>query len=146
MKRDYEFYIYGETGAPTLVVHSVHFNDIAAIRRARVFAGERPFEVWCDFEHAELNKPLASTLVFRSFSKLQNSMSPSVHEITNRDIAQWASKYEFRLCSPSRMPLLFAGAFATDDQASDHARNLLHRHHEMLYAEVWRGMKLLRQV
>jgi hypothetical protein len=43
-------------------------------------------------------------------------------------------------------PLLFAGAFVTEDLALEHARRLLNRHKEMDYAEVWRGMKLVRQV
>ena len=146
MKRDYEIYIYGAQGVSTLVMHSIHFNDVAAIRRAKTFAGDRPFEVWCDFEHADLNRSLASTLVFRSFAPARTPMSPRSNSIVGKDEALRANKYEIRLCSPAHKPLLFAGAFVTEDQASEFARNLLHRHKEMLYAEVWRGMKLLRQV
>jgi hypothetical protein len=38
-----QIYIYGEPSVPALVLHSTHFNDVAAIQRERTFAGERRF-------------------------------------------------------------------------------------------------------
>jgi hypothetical protein len=145
MKRDYEIYIYGKTGVPTLVLHSIHFNDVAAIQRARTFAGDRRFEVWSDSHDHALDQSLASTLVFRSFVPPQNPVSFNLRSLAN-NLANRAEKYEFRLCSSPNKHLLFAGAFASEDQALEHARRLLNRHKEMDYAEVWRGMKLVRQV
>jgi len=31
---------------PTLIVEEIHLSDHAAVRSARKFAGDRPFEVW----------------------------------------------------------------------------------------------------
>lgn len=143
MKRDYEIYIYGEPGVPTLVLHSIHFNDVAAIEKARMFAGERRFEVWSDA--LGLDQSFAGTLVFRSFLPRQNPVCFNLRSLPN-NLANQAEKYEFRLCATAHKPLLFVGAFASDDQAMEHARKLLSRHREMEYAEVWRGMKLIRQV
>jgi len=143
MNRDYEIYIYGEPGVPALVLHSIHFNDVAAIQRARTFAGERRFEVWSD--NLGLDQSLVGTLVFRSFVPSQNPVCFSLRSFANT-LANQAEKYEFRLCSTANKALLFVGAFASEDQAMEHARKLLSRHREMDYAEVWRGMKLIRQV
>ena len=94
--RDYEFRIFSAKGGVSLIVHSCHLTDSAAIRSAKAYAG--------------------------------------------------AALYEFKLSSPRQEPLLFAAAFATDDQAVEHARRLLKRHPEMTGCEIWRGMQLLRQV
>ena len=145
MKRDYEIYIYAEEGVPTLILHSIHFNDVAAIQRARTFAGLRRFEVWSDTHDGVLDQGLPSALVFRSFVPQPNAACLRVRTLPN-NLASRAEKYEFRLCSKANEPLLFAGAFATDDLAFEHARRLLIRHNEMDYAEVWRGMKLIRQI
>ena len=42
--------------------------------------------------------------------------------------------------------LLFVAARETDAEAIAHARTLLERHPEFYVAEIWRGMKLLRQI
>jgi len=54
--------------------------------------------------------------------------------------------YEFKLSSFRGDALLFAATLMTDQEAAEHARRLLSRHPEMVQAEVWRGMKLVRQV
>ena len=143
MKRDYEIYIYGEPGVPTLVLHSIHFNDVAAIEKARTFAGERRFEVWSEI--LGLDQSFAGTLVFRSFVPRQNPVCFNLRSLPNSPANQ-AEKYEFRLCSTGKKPLLFVAAFVSEDHAVEHARKLLNRHREKQYAEVWRGMKLIRQV
>lgn len=54
--------------------------------------------------------------------------------------------YEFKLSAPRQEPLLFAAMLMTDQEATEHARSLLERFPEMTHAEIWRGMKLVRQV
>lgn len=125
--RDYEFRIFGAKGGVSLIVHSCHLTDSAAIRSARAFAGAAPFEVWRDLERL-LPKPVRK---------------PAVRLIEQEDKTRL---YEFKLSSPRHEPLLFAATFATDDQAVEHARRLLKRHTEMAGCEIWRGMHLLRQV
>ena len=95
-------YIYGGLRAPTLVLHSIHFNDLSAIQRARTFAGDRRFEVWSDNHDTDLDQSLVSTLVFRSFDPQQNpltlsSRSPANLRSPNNNITARAEQYEFRL-------------------------------------------------
>lgn len=125
--RDYEFRIFSAKGGVSLIVHSCHLTDSAAIRSARAFAGAAPFEVWRDLERL-LPKPAPA----RTAVRLEQDGRTKL--------------YEFKLSSPRQEPLLFAAAFATDDQAVEHARRLLKRHPEMTGCEIWRGMQLLRQV
>ena len=55
--------------------------------------------------------------------------------------------YEIRLLGPAcKGPILFNTAVATDEEAADYARRVLQRHPERSRAEVWCGMKLVRQV
>lgn len=54
--------------------------------------------------------------------------------------------YEIRLLSPKGKCRLFAARVASDQEAADHAKNLLLRHLDCDAAEVWRGMKLIRQL
>jgi len=126
--RDYEFRIFGAKGAVSLIVHSCHLTDSAAIRSAKAFAGSAQFEVWRDLERL-LPKPIPRR-------------TPAVR----LDQDGQTKLYDFKLSSPRHEPLLFAAAFATDDQAVEHARRLLKRHPEMAVSEIWRGMQLLRQV
>jgi hypothetical protein len=42
--------------------------------------------------------------------------------------------------------LLFVASRDTDAEAVEHARELLERHPEYPIAEIWQGMKLLRQI
>jgi hypothetical protein len=124
--QSYEFRIFGASGGVSLIVHSCHVSDTAAIRKARTFAGAASFEVWRDLERL-LPKPASA---------------PSVTEQADAN----TRLYEFKLSSPRHQPLLFAAALTTDEQAADHARRLLKRHPEMSGAEIWRGMHLVRQV
>jgi hypothetical protein len=124
--QSYEFRIFGASGGVSLIVHSCHVSDTAAIRRARTFAGAASFEVWRDLERL-LPKPV-------SVAAGQSSDDASTR------------LYEFKLSSPRHPHLLFAAALTTDEQAADHARRLLKRHPEMSGAEIWRGMHLVRQV
>lgn len=129
--QSYEFLIFGAGGGVSLIVHSCHVNDTAAIKRAKTFAGTASFEVWRDLERLS-PKPAY----------------PSVAEAKGAEHVADASTrlYEFKLSSPRHQPLLFAAALTTDEQAADHARRLLKRHPEMSDAEIWRGMSLIRQV
>jgi hypothetical protein len=124
--QSYEFRIFGASGDVSLIVHSCHVSDTAAIRRARTFAGAASFEVWRDLERL-LPKPV-SVAADRSSDDASTRL------------------YEFKLSSPRHPHLLFAAALTTDEQAADHARRLLKRHPEMSGAEIWRGMHLIRQV
>ena len=55
--------------------------------------------------------------------------------------------YEIRLLSPScKGPIILGTVVATDHQAVEYARRALQRHPERDRAEVWHGMKLVRQV
>lgn len=54
--------------------------------------------------------------------------------------------YEIRLCSESGVHLIFMTAKLNDDEAAEHARNLLERHPSYAHAEVWQGMKMIRGV
>ena len=125
--QSYEFRIFGASGDVSLIVHSCHVSDSAAIRRARTFAGTATFEVWRDLERL-LPKPVGVSMAAESSSEADTRL------------------YEFKLSSPRQQPLLFAAALTTDEQAADHARRLLKRHPEMSEAEIWRGMHLIRQV
>src|SRR5690242_15823021 len=122
--QSYEFRIFGASGGVSLIVHSCHVSDTAAIRKARTFAGAASFEVWRDLERL-LPKPASA---------------PSVTEQADAN----TRLYEFKLSSPRHQPLLFAAALTTDEQAADHARRLLKRHPEMSGAQIWRGMHLVR--
>lgn len=127
--QSYEFRIFGASGGVSLIVHSCHVSDTAAIRRARAFAGSASFEVWRDLERL-LPKPVSAP----------NAMAGESSSDASTRL------YEFKLSSPRQQPLLFAAALTTDEQAADHARRLLKRHPEMSEAEIWRGMHLIRQV
>ena len=55
--------------------------------------------------------------------------------------------FEIRLRDIRPTPsLLFVATRATDLEAVEHARLLLERHPEYCVAEIWQGMKLLRQI
>jgi hypothetical protein len=127
--QSYEFRIFGDSGSVSLIVHSCHVSDTAAIRKARTFAGAASFEVWRDLERL-LPKPVI----------VPGAMTGESSSEANTRL------YEFKLSSPRAQPLLFAAALTTDEQAADHARRLLKRHPEMTDAEIWRGMHLIRQV
>ena len=43
--RGYEFRVLN-SGHATMIIEENHLNDHAAIRSARKYAGDRPFEVW----------------------------------------------------------------------------------------------------
>ena len=128
MLQSYEFRIFSASGGVSLIVHSCHVSDGAAIKTARRFAGTALFEVWRDLERL-MPKPSAPRVI----------TAPASSDTSTR-------LYEFKLSSPRHQPLLFAAALTTDEQAADHARRLLKRHPEMTDAEVWRGMTLVRQV
>lgn len=55
-------------------------------------------------------------------------------------------RYEIRLLASNGEVRLFATAVATDLEAVDYAKGLLIRHLDCEGAEVWSGMKLLRQL
>ena len=57
-----------------------------------------------------------------------------------------AELYEIRLVASPTRSLVFATALASEQQALEFARRLLERHPEHFFAEVWRGMNLLRRV
>jgi hypothetical protein len=143
--KGYEFRIFSAVGSISLIVHSQHSNDIAAIRSATAFAKGLPFEVWRASEsdtHSEALNAL-NNLAFRSegtSAKNAGEKEPSSHS------EESGRKYEFKLSAPNREPLVFAATLMTDEQAADHARMLLTRHRDMTRAEIWRGMKLVRQV
>ena len=55
--------------------------------------------------------------------------------------------FEIRLRDIRPAPsLLFVASRDTDAEAVEHARLLLERHPEYPIAEIWHGMKLLRQI
>ena len=55
--------------------------------------------------------------------------------------------FEIRLCDvPPAPSLLFVALRETDAEAVEHARLLLERHPQYSIAEIWHGMKLLRQI
>lgn len=43
--REYEIRVLS-SGHATMIIEEIHLNDHAAVRSARKFAGDRPFEVW----------------------------------------------------------------------------------------------------
>ena len=43
--REYEIRVLS-SGHATLIIEQTHLSDHAAVRAARKFAGDRPFEVW----------------------------------------------------------------------------------------------------
>ena len=53
--------------------------------------------------------------------------------------------YEIRLLGPAGA-IVFNTIVATDEEAADYARRTLGRHPERDRAEIWLGMKLVRQV
>lgn len=55
--------------------------------------------------------------------------------------------FEIKLCSSfGKEPLIFATVQADEDSAADYGRAMLDRHHNFDFAEIWQGMKMLRQV
>jgi len=55
--------------------------------------------------------------------------------------------FEIRLVDGQpRNWLLFATVSETDTEAVQHARRLLERHPEFYGAEIWKGMKMVRQI
>ena len=86
--RDYEFRIFSAKGGVSLIVHSCHLTDSAAIRSARAFAGAAPFEVWRDLERL-LPKPAPARATVRLEQDGQTRL------------------YEFKLSSP-RQSLCFS--------------------------------------
>ena len=63
---------------------------------------------------------------------------------SSRDPA--TARYEIRLLSFSKGPIILGTVAATDDEAVEYARGALKRHPERDRAEIWHGMKLVRQV
>jgi len=61
--REYEIRVLSG-GHPTLIIEEVHLSDHSAVRSARKFAGERPFEVWrgidCIYAAAEAPQAAAN--------------------------------------------------------------------------------------
>ena len=56
-------------------------------------------------------------------------------------------KFEIRLVDQRpRTPLLFVTSQESDSEAVRHARLLLERHPEFYAAEIWKGMKMVRQI
>ncbi|HEX4637161.1 MAG TPA: hypothetical protein VH189_13320 [Rhizomicrobium sp.] len=56
-------------------------------------------------------------------------------------------RFEIRLVDQRpRTPLLFATSLASDSDAVRYARRLLERHPEFYAAEIWKGMKMVRQI
>ena len=131
--QDYEFRIFGDTGAVSIIVHAAHFSDEAAIKSARAFAGAMRFEVWRDLERLLPANAIPQAV-------LRKPAAPVDMRSENKRL------YEFKLSGPGHESLLFAASLMTDDLAAEHARKLLKRHDEMTHAEIWRGMKLIRQV
>lgn len=127
--RGYEFRIFGQRGNVSLIIHSCHFSDTAAIRSAKKYAGDAPFEVWRDLE--------------RLLPK-QSSRKPKI--IAKASEKESTRLYDFKLSGRNQDPLLFAAALANDEEAADRARILLKRHGNMTHAEIWYGMKLISQV
>lgn len=55
--------------------------------------------------------------------------------------------FEIRLRSAAgKQPLIFSTVQADENAAADYGRVILDRHEEFDFAEIWRGMKMLRQV
>jgi hypothetical protein len=56
-------------------------------------------------------------------------------------------RFEIRLLDQRpRTPLLFASSHESDSEAVRYARLLLERHPEFYVAEIWKGMKVVRQI
>ena len=55
-------------------------------------------------------------------------------------------RYEVRLLTADGRGRLFATAVATDNEAADYAKSLIVRTLDCEGAEVWCGMKLIRQL
>lgn len=55
--------------------------------------------------------------------------------------------FEIKLCSGlGKNALIFATLQPDEDAAADFGRAMLERHHNFDLAEIWQGMKMLRQV
>jgi hypothetical protein len=56
-------------------------------------------------------------------------------------------RFEIRLVDQRpRTSLLFVTSHESDSDAVRHARQLLERHPEFYVAEIWKGMKMVRQI
>ena len=56
-------------------------------------------------------------------------------------------RFEIRLVDQQpRASLLFVSSHESDVEAVQHARRLLDRHPEFYVAEIWKGMKMVRQI
>jgi hypothetical protein len=62
------------------------------------------------------------------------------------DSAPGTRRYEILLVAPDGKKRLFATAVVTENEATDYAKSLLLRHLDCERAEVWCGMKLIRQL
>jgi len=60
--------------------------------------------------------------------------------------ARATQRYEIRLRTSKGGGRLFAICAATDKEAAEYAKSLLRRHLDCEGAEIWCGMKLIRQV
>jgi hypothetical protein len=60
--------------------------------------------------------------------------------------ARATRRYEIRLRTSKGGGRLFAICAATEMEAAEYAKTLLHRHLDCDGAEIWCGMKLIRQV
>jgi hypothetical protein len=54
--------------------------------------------------------------------------------------------YEIRLLKSNGKIRLFAATVATDGEAADFAKGLLLRHNDCEAAEIWHGIRLVRQL
>jgi hypothetical protein len=52
----------------------------------------------------------------------------------------------FAASNPFAVSLLFVTTHESDSDAVRHARLLLERHPEFYVAEIWKGMKMVRQI
>jgi hypothetical protein len=48
--QEYEVRVLAARSSPSLIMKTMHFTDIEAIRAGRKIAGDHPFEVWRDME------------------------------------------------------------------------------------------------
>jgi len=147
MLQDYEFRIYREDGALSLIVHSLHRSDLAAITSALDIACRLALEVWRDADPAASldDRKIAHSrwLAYRSSFSTSTALPRFWKlETKTRDKLR---QYEFRLMSPALAPLIFSAFLTSDDRAAEHAHRLLDRY-AMAAAEIWRGMKMVRRV
>lgn len=149
--QNYEFRIYGARGAVSLIMHSMHFSDPAALHSARTFARDQPFEVWRGLENIAAAYAASRTPTSRGAMPSRSAASQPIPLSSNAPpqlsaAAKTKTVYDFKLSAPGHEPLMFTAMLTTVEEAAEHARRLIKRHSKMTRAEIWRGMKLIRQV